>query len=169
MPSDKSEKIKFLIVIGLALIMVTVAYFRFWHKKGVAASDRLAAAPSQTGQVTPEKTIDRQSDERVYDRPPAVALPSVKRDIFRPVKVPPAVTRRSRKNKPVKSKPAPVPSFKLGGTIVSQGESIAIINDRFLRTGDSIAAFKVVRIEEDRVQLVSGGKKVELKMINNDE
>ena len=46
MPPDKSEKIKFLIVIVLALIMVTVAYFRFWHQKGSPASDRLAAAPT---------------------------------------------------------------------------------------------------------------------------
>jgi hypothetical protein len=168
MPPDKSEKIKFLIVIGLALIMVIVAYFRFWHKQGIAASDRLTATPSQTEQVATEITIDRQSDERVYDRPPAVALPSVKRDIFRPLRIPSAVASRSRKNKPAKSKPAPVPSFKLGGTVVSEGESIAIINDRFLRTGDSIAAFKVVRIEEDKVQLVSGEKKIELKMINNE-
>ena len=169
MPPDKSEKVKFVIVIVLALIMVTVAYFRFWHKKGSAAPDRLAAEPSQTEQVATELTIAQQPDERVYDRPTVAALPSVKRDIFRPQRVPPAVARPTRKNKTAKLKPVPIPSFKLGGTIVSQGESMAIINDRYLRTGDTIAAFKVVRIEEDKVQLVSGGKKIELKMIINDE
>ncbi len=168
MPPDKREKIKFWIVIGLALIMVTVAYFQFWHKKGSAAPDKLAAAPSQTGHVATDTTSDRQSDERVYDRPTAVALPSVKRDIFRPVRIPSAVPSRTNKNKPAKSKPTPVPKFKLSGTIVSGGESIAIINDRFLRTGDSIAAFKVVRIETDKVHLVSGIKNIELKMIDNE-
>lgn len=159
MPPDKREKIKFLIVIALALIMVTVAYFRFWHKKGNAAPDKLAAPPSQAEQVAREMTIDRQSDERVDDRPTDVALPSVKRDIFRPLKIPSAVASRTKKNKTAKLKQTPVPNFKLGGTIVSGGESIAIINDRYLRTGDSIAAFKVVRIEENKVQLVSGKKK----------
>ncbi len=168
MPTDKHEKIKFWIVIGLALIMVIVAYFRFWHKKGIAAPDRLAAAPSQTEHVATEITSDRQPDEQVNDRPPAVALPTVKRDIFRPVRIPSAAAVRTQKNKPAKSKPTPIPIFKLGGTVVSEGESIAIINGRFLRPGDSIAAFKVVRIETDKVQLVSGKKNIELKMINEE-
>lgn len=168
MPPDKREKIKFLIVIVLALILLTMAYFRFWHKKSSAAPDRLAAAPSQPEQVATQITIDRQSDEGVYDRPPAVSLPSVKRDIFRPLRIPPAVASRTPKNKPANSKPAPVPNFKLGGTIVGGGESMAIINDRFLRTGDSIAAFKVVRIEKNNVLLESGKKYIELRMINNE-
>ena len=168
MPTDKREKIKFFIVIGLALIMVIVAYFRFWHKKGIPAPDWLAAKPSQTGQVATDITSDRQPDAQVSDRPTDVVLPSVKRDIFRPVKIPPADAGRPRKNKPAKSKPTPVPKFKLGGTIVSGGESIAIINDLFLRTGDFIAAYKVVRIEENKVQLVSGKKNIELKMINDE-
>jgi len=165
MPPDKREKIELLIVIVLALVLATMAYFRFWHKKSSAAPDRLAAAPSQTEPSATETARHRQSDERVYDRPADIALPSINRDIFRPLKIPSAPAGRTRKNKPVKPKPTPVPDLKLGGTIVSGGESIAIINDRFLRTGDTIAAFKVVRIEKDKVQLVSGTKNIELKMI----
>ena len=168
MPTDKREKIKFLIVIVLALILATMAYFRFWHKKGIAAPDRLAAAPSQTEPVTKETTLDRPSDEQASDGPREVALPTVSRDIFRPLKIPSAAAGPTRKIKPAKAKPTPVPDFNLGGTIVSGGESIAIINDRFLRTGDTIAAFKVVRIEKNKVQLVSGNKNIELKMINSE-
>jgi len=168
MPPDQSEKIKFWIVIVLALIMVTVAYFRFWHKKGSAVPDRLAVAAAQTEQAAAKITIERPSDERADDRPPDLASPSVKRDIFRPLKMPAAMADRSNKIKPAKSKPTAVPDFKLGGTIVSGGEAIAIINDRFLRTGDTIAAYKVVRIEKNKVQLVSGKKNIELKMINDE-
>jgi hypothetical protein len=168
MPPDKNEKIKFLIVIVLALIMVTVAYFRFWHTKGSPAPDRLAAGPSQTEPVVRKITVDRQSNERVDDRLPDVALPSVKRDIFRPLKIPSLMASRTKKIKPIQSKPTPAPDFKLGGTIVSGGESIAIINGRFLRTGDTIAAFKVTRIEKNKVQLVSGTKNIELKMIKDE-
>jgi hypothetical protein len=168
MPSDKSEKIKFWIVIVLVLVMVIVAYFRFWHKKGSAAPDRFAAQPARTQPVATATTIDRQPDDPTPDRPPEVALPPVKRDIFRPLKLPSAPAGRPRKIRPAKSPPARVPNFKLGGTIVSGKESIAIINDRFLRTGDTIEAFKVVRIENNKVQLVSGIKNIELKMIDNE-
>ena len=168
MPPDKREKIKFLVVVVLALIMVTRAYFQFWHKKSIAAPDRLAAAPSQTEHVATKITLDLQSDERVQDRPTDVSLPSVKRDIFRPLRIPSTVPSRTHKNKPANSKPTPVPNFKLSGTIAGGGEPIAIINGRFLRTGDFIAAFKVVRIEKNKVQLVSGIKNIELKMINNE-
>ncbi len=103
----------------LALIMVTVAYFRFWHKKGSPAPDRLAAPPTQTEQLAAKITVDGQSDERADDRPPDIALPSVKRDIFRPLTIPSAAAGRAKKIKPAQSKPTPVPNFKLGGTIVS--------------------------------------------------
>jgi hypothetical protein len=168
MPSDKSEKIKFYIVIGLAVILVVVAYFRFWHQKGGTGPDRLATLPAQTKPAATAMPIDRQPDERAADRPADVALPSVKRDIFRPRNIPSAAVGRPRKTKPVKSKPTPAPDFKLGGTIVSGGESIAIINGRFLRTGDTIAAYKVVRIGKDKVELVSGIKNIELKMIKDE-
>jgi len=166
MPSDKRAKIEFLIVIGLALVLVTMAYFRFWHKKRIPAPDRPVAASSQTESTPTETARHRQSDERIDARPLDIALQSIERDIFRPLKMPSAAAGRTKKNKPAKPKPAPVPDFKLGGTIVSGGEPIAIINDRFLRTGDTIAAFKVVRIEKDKVQLVSGTKNIELKMIS---
>lgn len=168
MPPDKSEKIKLFVVIGLSIILVTMAYFRFWHKKSGTAPDRLAAAASQPAPVVTDTTSNRQSDEGKDDRPTAVSWPSVERDIFRPVTIPSAVVSRTSNNKPEKLKPTPVPNFKLGGTIVGGGESMAIINGRFLRTGDSIAAFKVVRIEKNKVQLASGKKKIELKMISNE-
>jgi len=166
MPTDKSEKIKFMIVIGLSIVLVTMAYFRFWHKKSNAAPDKLSAVSSQPEQPAPHIAADGQVDEQVHDGSPVVALPAVNRDIFRPVNRPTLVAKRPKKIKSVK--PAPVPNFKLGGTVVSEDDSIAIINDRFLRTGDTIAAFKVVRIEKDKVQLVSGLKTIEVKMINNE-
>jgi len=168
MPTAKSEKIKLMIVIGLSIIFVTMAYFRFWHKKSAAAPDNIVAVSSQPEQAVPQITIDKQADKQNSDGSPEVTLPTVKRDIFRPVNRPTVITNRPKKIKPVKPEPTPVPNFKLGGTVVSDGESIAIINDRFLRTGDTIATFKVVRIENDKVQLASGLKTIELKMINNE-
>ena len=168
MPSDDSEKIKFWIVIGLALVMVIVAYFRFWHKKGGDTPDGPSEQATQTRPVIKAAAADRQPDESTPERPPGVALPSVRRDIFRPLKMPSADAGNPRKSSPVKSAPIPVPDFKLGGTIVSGGEPMAIINDRFVRTGDTIAAFKVVRIAPGTVHLASENKNIELKMITNE-
>jgi len=166
MPFDKRAKIEFLVVIGLALVLATMAYFRFWHKKRIPAPDRPAAASAQMKPAAAQTAFQRQSDARDYGRPTDMARPSIERDLFRPLKLPPAAAGRPEQNKPAEPKPAPVPDFKLGGTIVSGKEPIAIINDRFLRTGDTIAAFKVVRIEKDKVQLASGTQHIELKMIS---
>ena len=174
MPSDKSEKVKFWIVIVLAVVAGVVAYLRFWHNPGAAAPDRSAVLPTRTqplAAVAAAAAGDRQPGEPTRDRPPDVALPSIERDIFRPRNIPPAAAGRPQKVKPKTSTPAAVaavPNFKLGGTIVSGKESVAIINDRFLRPGDTIGAFTVVRIEKNKVQLVSGIKHIELKMINNE-
>ena len=167
-PSEKSEKIKFWIVIFLALVMVVVAYFRFWHKKDSDTPQQLSALTTRTQPAATQTTIERQADDPAHDRPSDDAMPSVERDIFRPLKLPSAAAAPPQKTKPAQSTPAPLPNLKLGGTIISGKESLAIINDRFVRTGDTIATFKVVRIEKNKVQLVSGIKNIELKMINNE-
>lgn len=167
MSMDKSEKKKFMIVIGLSIILVTMAYFRFWHRKSSTAPDRTIVESSQPAQAEPQIAVDGQVHQQPDNGSGELALPAVKRDLFRPVKRPTFVADRPPKNsKP--AEPEPAPDFRLGGTVVSNGESIAIINDRFLRTGDTIAAYRVVRIENDKVQLVSGTRKIELKMINNE-
>jgi type II secretory pathway component PulC len=61
-----------------------------------------------------------------------------------------------------------VKSLKLKGVIVGDKHSIAIINDKFVRTGERINGYRVVRIAEKEVLLKSGNKTVKLRLANND-
>jgi hypothetical protein len=51
------------------------------------------------------------------------------------------------------------------GVIVGGGDPIAIINGQFVRTGERIGKYKVVRIGEKEVFLRSGNKMAELKLL----
>ena len=61
-----------------------------------------------------------------------------------------------------------VKSLKLKGVIVGDKHSIAIINDKFVRTGERINGYRVVRIGEKEVLLRSGNKTVKLRLASND-
>ena len=66
----------------------------------------------------------------------------IARDIFTSSKSLKKATVPKKQNK----KPKPLPPLKLKGTIVEDDRSIAIVNDHYLRIGDLIHGFKVVRI-----------------------
>lgn len=70
---------------------------------------------------------------------------------------------------PTKEKQKSSP-FTLIGTIKSKnGESAAIINDQVLNVGDIIDGYRVTRIENKSVTLVSGKKVIELKLIEEEQ
>ncbi len=56
------------------------------------------------------------------------------------------------------------PPLKLKGIIDIAGKKVAIMNDKIVREGDWIARHRIVRIGEDEVIAVSGGKKRTLKI-----
>ena len=62
----------------------------------------------------------------------------------------------------------PALSLKLRGTIVGGGEPIAIINDQFMRKGDRIDGFNVVKIGKKEVLLRSANDELKLKLIDNE-
>ena len=61
-----------------------------------------------------------------------------------------------------------VKSLKLKGVIVGGKHSIAIINDKFVRTGERINGYRVLQIAEKEVLLKSGNKTIKLRLANND-
>jgi IS30 family transposase len=107
------------------------------------------------------------------------SLPVVLRDIFAPLKSPkkvksrptaPLKSRKKARRRPTEQKPSrPPPSLKLRGTIVGGQRPIAIINDQFVRIGDWIGEYRVVRIGKTEVLLNSGDRKIELEMVKKIE
>ena len=173
MATEKREKIKLMMVIGLSVVFVAIAYFRFMPRKGssaVAASAAFVAAPQM---AMPRVEIKNRQIAPAPRSTDVVMRRFVKRDIFAPLKIPfpeNAEKNPSEQNTAMKPPPEPTsrPSFKLGGTIVGGDKPIAIINNQFVHTGDSVSGFKVVRIGKFGVQLASKNRTIRLEMIENE-
>lgn len=179
MQGKKGEQIKVYIIIGLALVAAIVGYFRFIHKKPTRDADRTSSTVPIARSDVPQVEIKDTRNARWREPPVNEPLPVVLRDIFVPLKSPKKV--KSRPTAPLKSpkkvqrrrteqKPSkPLPSLKLSATIVGGERPIAIINDQFVRIGDWIGEYKVVRIGKKEVLLDSGKRKIELEMVKENE
>ena len=179
MQGKKGEQIKVYIIIGLALVAAIVGYFRFIHKKPIRDADRTPSTVPIALSDAPQVEIKDTRNARWREPPVNESLPVVLRDIFVPLKSPKKARKRptaplkspeEAQSQPTEQKPSkPPPSLKLSGTIVGGDWPIAIINDQFVRIGDWIGEYKVVRIGKTEVVLDSGDRKIELEMVKKNE
>lgn len=172
MPATKIEHIKIYIVIALALVATIVGYFRFIHKKTTPDIGRTAsiATPSQvqtpqTEIKIPERKRDKQAELHMDDSQridirdiftPLHLLKKAKRKPRQKKAPPPMPTKVESPPKP-KKPPPPAVMLKLNGTIVGGKNPVAIINNQFVRTGEWIGGYRVVKIDKYKVLLSSGG------------
>ena len=165
MPKMTVDQIKKYVVIGLSMVLAVVVYFRLIH--GKIQPEEIE--PSFSDSTTPE--IEMQIVEPVtwqqkdwHARLAAEPMRPLKRDIFLPAKPLKSVKLRSAAKIPQK----PVPKLKLRGTVVGGHDPIAIIDDQFIRTNESIAGYKVIWIGPKMVVLDSGERKLILELMQND-
>ena len=166
MPKMTVDQIKKYIVIGLSLVLAIVGYFRLIHGK---TQPEEIINPSLSDSTAPEFEMQiaepvtwQQEDWHI--RLAAEPMRPLQRDIFLPAK-----PLKSVKLKPVAKIPQkPAPKLKLRGTVVGGDEPIAIIDDQFIRTNESIAGYKVIWIGPKMVVLRSGEKKLILELMQND-
>jgi hypothetical protein len=92
------------------------------------------------------------------------ALQGFVKDVFSPQ----PLTVRKQRTERGKQAEKENPVFELKGTIVGRQRPIAIIDDRFVRTGDYINDYQVAHIGKKEVILASGDKKIKLEMRKND-
>ena len=164
MPGKNTERIKIYMVIGLSLVFMTVGYFRFFYEKAQAdvkyveqvevpsKIDLSGVLPIIQGRKQLSKTLSPESFQPIA------------RDIFAPLTIPKRASA-SRMQSVKKETHKPLPLLKLKGTIVGGEGSIAIVNDRFLRTGDEVAGFKVVWIGPKSIVLEADQRKLALEML----
>lgn len=166
MTGNKSDQVKRYIVIALSLVFVTMGYFRFVHPKKAVASkpQTVETAASLKIQIPQVETESREAPARL-NLPVNNPLSGVLRDIFSPPASGPAA--KDEHTMEQASTEAP-PLLTLKGTITGGTDSMALINDQLVRSGDLIDRFRVVRIEKNRVLLASGNEKIELEMVRND-
>ncbi len=174
MPATKIEQIKIYVVIVLALVAAVVGYFRFIHKKTTPDIVKTASITALSGDETsdgkikiPERKRDKQVELHMED-----PLRTDIRDIFTPLHLTKKVKRKTKRPSPKKA-PPPMPikvesppepkkpppptiMLELNGTIVGGNNPVAIINNQFLRTGEWIGGYQVVKIDKYKVLLSSG-------------
>jgi type II secretory pathway component PulC len=165
--SKSTGRIKIYLIVGLALVLAALVY-RYLHAR--AAQNRSISPPPATATVSempelPDLYMGRQQETQV-------ARPNIRelrrlfvRDIFAPAKSLPKAGRPTMKGQPAQRQ---VKSLKLKGVIIGGQHSIAIINDKFVRTGERIDGYRVVRIAEKEVLLKSGNKTIKLRLVSND-
>jgi hypothetical protein len=172
MGEQKSEQIKIYMIVGLLLVAGIVAYFRFIHKSAPrGAEDNLAtvaAAPLDVPKVEKRAIQNSRKNIVTTNEPLRTSI----RDIFAPLIGSPKKVKnrpmRPRRPRPEFSTPKlskPPSNLKLMGVIFGGGDPVAIINGQFVRTGERIDKYKVVRIGEKEVLLRSGNKTAELKLL----
>ena len=164
MAEKKSEKIKIYMVIGLSLLLVTLGYFRFIH--GKPNHDEAPTKPTSPSAELNIPDIKTQNKLLGKIKAPDVHEPlyAMIRDIFSPIADPKKAERQV--NKELARKSATL--LKLTGTVYGGKRPIAIINDQFVRTGDWIGEFRVIRIGKKNVLLDSGDKKMVLEIMKNE-
>ena len=166
MAPKKSEKVKLYIIIGLLVVAAIVAYFRFVHKKNGADADIASHPPKEVkfdvSQIQKIKPKRRPQEPRL---PVNEFLSMSIRDIFTPVQLP----TESDPLMQVEISPAPIGVLELKGTIISGNESMAVINDKFVRMGEKIGEYEIVKIDPNEVLLRSGSHEMALQVLTSQD
>lgn len=163
---ERRERTKLYLVIGLAVVFVSVGYFRFLHGKITffKQPERGVTIPA----VTEVPAVDLKGlqpagePQKKASEGPRTGL----RDIFSPAR------KTAADNTPATDVAVPLktlPTLQLTGTIIGGKRPLAVINGQFLRKGDMISGFVVDSIGKNQVTLSGGGRKVLLNTLTGTE
>ena len=164
--TKENEQIKIYIVIGLSLVLVTLAYFRFVHKKPKRSH---SVAPSTATAPGTQFELLQSEKENLQNTQPRESFAREStvtgiRDIFTPLKSLPRASRLAKKG----ASSNRGGSLQLKGVIIGGKNPIAIINDKLVRNGERIGDYTVVRVEKKQVFLRSATRNIRLTLENNE-
>ena len=160
----KSDKIKIYITLGLALVLVITGYFRVIRPRTKGTANATASRPAAPVVQIPKVKIEtpRKKEKIKKKQNPIYSMSSMVRDIFTEPAVPEPVKEKKEEEKKLS-----LPPSALKGTIVGGENPVAIINGKFLRMGDWIGDYQVVRIDKNEVLLSAGNHEVVLEVLKN--
>jgi len=180
---ESRERTKLYIVIGLSAVFVAMGYFRFFHGKITYFNKPESGVAIPVAVKVPAVDLKGVPTAAETQKMVPEGVRAGLRDIFAPVKAPAVETANEAAIEtatetaaeipsvtlpPVAPLP-PLPPLKLMGTIVGGRQPLAVINGRFLRTGESISGFEVVSIARDHVILSGEGRTVLLHTLTGAE
>lgn len=156
MARKKSELVKICVFIGLLAVLLVSGYVRFSGKPGAAPAQNPPAVPridaSPAAAIAPAKAL------------PVSGLPYTGRDIFSPGLIPDKTETAPGGNPPVQAS-----GLVVKGTITGGERPVAVINDSFVREGDRIGDYRVVKIRKSDVVLKSNSEQLVLEVLDNAE
>jgi hypothetical protein len=146
-----SEKHKACVLVVAVVIAALVAYLRFFRDAAPPADTPPAAevkAPSADPPAAHRLDPEASNANRGLPLQPAGNI----RDLFAPAGPMP--------HQPLAHASAaatqPTEALTLNGTVTGGDTAMAIINNRFIRQGQTVGGFRVEKITHDRVYLLSG-------------
>jgi hypothetical protein len=149
----------------LSVAMIGNVYFRFIRPKlSTPEGVRTASAATSIPITIPRVTIEEPPIGNRVQEPPSPPAAGGVRDLFAPK----ASLQRPEPPKAAPSAPKPPPAFKLKGTIFGGEKAMALIDDQYVRTGERMGEFKVVRIGKKEVVIESEGRKITLEIMKNE-
>lgn len=162
-----TARIKIYLVVGLGLVLAALAY-RYVKTKAVRTGNFAPTPATATISDIPDLSLlSKESFKTTRLATWNVREPrrdSV-RDVFAPLRSLPRGKSQPPRGRGTQRRTS---SLKLRGVIVGGNNSIAIINDKFVRIGERIDGYKVVRIEAKKVFLKSGNKTLKLELASNE-
>jgi hypothetical protein len=172
MSGKKNERVKIFTAIGLALIMAILCYFRLIHKKGTGTRDENKSQynPPVAELDIPEVNTTMLKTPNWRRQLQGGLFPELKRDIFVIVKNKflTSILEEAESGRGTIMSPQIASGLKLTGTVVGGENPIAIINDQFVRVGDLIDEYTLVRIGKKEVILNMDDRIVKVEMLKNE-
>jgi hypothetical protein len=164
MSKERSDKIRLYVLLGLSVVLVVALYFRFTHKGGAEDTGEVPEEASPERLAIPEVDLDVLQSNRLLGQ----AVRAVLRDPVRDIFVPGGTLGTDEKAQSGAGDSVSLASLKLKGVVAGGRSPLALINDQFVRTGDSVDGYRVVRIDKKEVLLDSGIETFRLELKEHD-
>lgn len=164
MQKGKSERAKVYLIIVLGIVLCVFSYLRLFHKGSTARTESGSpATPATVPSIpTPVGVHPQQTDAQELKRQDVVG--GVVRNIFEPGKS--VVTADARLKALDDGGPRETP-LVLNGLVYSANNPIAVINGQFLRPGDQIGGYRIVRIGPKEVVMRGEDREIVLGVANH--
>lgn len=146
-----SEKHKAYVLVVAVVIAALVAYLRFF--RDTTPSTNTPPPATENAQATEGLDLRLSSPVPLSGSHAPARQPVDRiRDLFGPVEPLPHQTQPHAPTGGAQTNEA----LTLNGTVISGDSAMAIINNRFIRQGQTVGAYLVEKITPDRVYLLSG-------------
>lgn len=159
---ENSEKIKLYIVFGLLIVAAIVAYFRFVYKNEDADSEgNMLTTQGIAFDVSKIQNIKPIKKPQKFQWPINESSGDTIRDIFAKAQLAASPDSRAQVN----GSNDPVAALELKGIIIGGNQPMAVIDDKFIRLGERIGGYQLVKIGSNEVVLQSNSDKKVLRVL----